>query len=577
MKSFLRTLFAVLVAQILLVAVVVGLLAAKMKDAPDVKKGSVLVQTLCGHIRESAPPGGLPMPGKADVTHTDILENLEKARHDERIKAVVLRIGMPSLGLAKADELRERIGQLREAGKPVWAYAEFVTVRTLYLGGACDSLFMMPEGYASLHGFGASVPFVKNALDKLGIKPNLDKIDDYKTAAEIVQRESLSEPSKENLRWMLDTFYPTLVGTIEKDRGLDPGTLESDVFSEGALVPDEVLEFELVDALAYWSDVEARLLELPGVERDEDGDEAFAPRPRQVTGCDYAKIERKDAGIKTKKKIAVVHATGLIAGEESGDNVFLGQMMGAATMEEAFREAAEDEDIAAIVYRVDSGGGESMTSWKIQHAALRAQEAKPLVVSVCDQAGSGGYTICYPCDHLIANRLSVVGSIGSISGKINISGLHEKLGITWDFVTRGPNALMDSEQFDFTADQWKSFKARHRRDYNDWVADVAHERGKTFDEIEAVAGGRVWTGEQALAHGLIDEIGTFDLAVQRAKEKAEIPVDEEVEFVHFPREKGFLESLMSDGLAVALRALKSQVTAPLATQGTWAVDWNDYR
>jgi protease-4 len=577
MKSFLKTLFAVLVAQILLVAVIVGLLAAKMKDAPDVKSGSVLVQTLHGHIQESAPAGGLPVPGKTGLTHTDILENLEKARHDERIDAVVLRIGMPSLGLAKSEELRERIRQLREAGKPVWAYTEFVNVRTLYLGGACDSLFMMPQGYASLHGFGASIPFVKNALDKLGIKPNLDKIDEYKTAAEVVQRESLSEPSKENLRWMLDTFYPQVVGTIEKDRGLAPGTLESEVFSQGSLVPTEVLEFKLVDALAYWDEVETRLLELPDVERDEDGEEGFSPRPRQVMGCEYAKVERKDAGIKTKAKIAVVHATGVIAGEKSGENVFLGQMMGSATMEEAFREAAEDEDIAAIIYRVDSGGGESMTSWRIQHAALRAQEAKPLVVSMCDQAGSGGYTICYPCEDLIANRLSVVGSIGSISGKINISGLHQKLGISWDFVTRGPNALMDSEQFDFTEDQWESFKSRHRRDYNDWVADIARARGKTFEEIEAVAGGRVWTGEQALAHGLVDELGTFDLAVQRAKEKAEIPVDEEVEFVHFPREKGLLESLLSDGLAAAFHALRSQLAPPLATQGTWSVDWNEYR
>lgn len=577
MKLFLKMLVAVLIAQILIVAVVGIIVATKVKDGPRIKNGSVLVQVLDGKIPESQPQGGVPFIGPCVTSYTEILENLEKARHDERIKAVVLRIGSPAIGWAKAGELRERIAQLRAAEKQVWAYTEWLGSRALYLGAACDSLFLLRNGYVSLRGFAAEVPFIKGTLDKLGVQENLHRIEHYKSAAEILQRETLSPTARENVEWMLDEFYPEYLQTVEEERGLAPGTLESSVLSQGILVPAEALELGLVDGLVYWDEVETGLLNLPEVKPEKKEKEGIQPRPRTVFGNDYAGVERKKAGIKVEQKIAVVHAMGMIAGEESGVSFPFGATMGSATMERAFRSAAEDEDIAAIIFRIDSGGGESSTSWKIQRAAVRAGERKPLVVSMLDIAGSGGYLICYPCETLVANPLSVVGSIGSISGKFNMHGLYDKLGITKDFVTRGPNALMESDYSDYSPEQWESFTSRHWRDYQEWVDDIARFRHKTPAEIDSVGRGRVWSGRQALAVGLIDTLGTFDLAVRIAKQKAGIPEDEEVEFVHYPKKKGPLEALRSGGFGTALLTLAEQVLGPFEREGTWAVDWNNYR
>ncbi|MCK4412982.1 MAG: S49 family peptidase [Candidatus Eisenbacteria sp.] len=579
MKSFLKMFVAVLLVQILLIALVVGIIAGKIKDDVEVPRGAALVQVLDGNIPEAPAGGGLPIPGsRCGTSHTAILENLEKARHDERIKAVVLNIGFPSIGWAKRNELRERITQLRDAGKPVWAFTEYLSGSALYLGSACDSLFLLPSGYVSLHGMAAGRPFAKQLLDEIGVEENLHRIEHYKAAAEMIQRESMSPTAKANIEWVLDAIYPEFVSTIERERGIDSGTLESAVFSEGTLVPQEALELGLVDRLLYWDEVQERLLDVPGIERDEDvEEEAWGPQPRTISGSDYAEVTRKDAGIKSKHTIAVVHATGMIAGEESGYSFPFGATMGSGTMTEAFRQAAENEDVAGIIYRIDSGGGESSTSWKIQRAALRAAEAKPMVVSMVDVAGSGGYLICYPLKPMIANPLSIVGSIGSISGKFNIHGLYDKLGITWDFVTRGPNALIESDYFDYTPEQWESFKERHWRDYYYWVDDIARFRNMTSAEVDSVGRGRVFTGEQALERGLIDEVGGFDLALRLVKEKAGIPADEEVEFIHYPQEKGFLEKLMSGNFGAAVQMVIDDILRPWRRpHQTWAVDWNRY-
>ncbi|MBD3236256.1 MAG: hypothetical protein GF330_06115 [Candidatus Eisenbacteria bacterium] len=575
MKSFLKTLLAVLLAQLILFGAAALFVAGKLRDDVEVEDGSVLVQSLDGSIPESDPVGGLPF-GPQVLSHTGIIENLEKARHDERIAAVVLRIGSPQIGYGKMGELRERIAQIRAVGKPVWAYTSWLSTRGLYLGSACDSLFLLPAGYVSVRGTAAARPFLAGTLEKLGVEENLHRIEHYKSAAEMMQRRDFSPSARENVEWLLDEFYPAVVSSIEHERGLPPGTLEKAAMSEGVLVPAEALELGLVDGLPYWDEIETALLSVPGVEaRKRDRDE-LPPRPRTIVGGDYTEVERHEAGIDTESKIAVVHAMGMIQGEESGMTFPFGPTMGAATMSRAFREAAEDEDVAAIIFRIDSGGGESSTSWRIQRAMLRAAEQKPVVVSMLDMAGSGGYLICYPCETLVANDLSVVGSIGSISGKFNLRGLYDKLGITWDFVTRGPNALMESDYFDYTEEQWASFKQRHWRDYQDWVADIAHYRNKTSAEIDSVGRGRVFTGRQAHEIGLIDTLGTFDVAVAIAKQRAGIEADEEVEFVHLPVAAGPLEMLRRGGLGAAVLALIEEWSVPLRREESWAIDPNRY-
>jgi protease-4 len=577
MKSFLRTLLAVIVVDILIVGILAIVIVSALDDEPEVKSGTVLVQTISGPILEYSPPSsGIPMISDEPVTHTAILENLEKARYDDRIAAVLLKLAYPQLGSAKTNELRDRIGQLRQSGKPVWAYTEYLNGRTLLIGGACDNFYLLPGGYVTLRGMGGGMPFIKGTLEKLGIEENLHRIENYKTAAETIQRENMSPESRENFEWILDEFYPAMTQAIESDRGLASGSLEADVLSMGAMVPNDALEAKLVDELAYLDEVEAALLRLEGVEEAKKKSDGAFPRPRRISGCEYAKVSRKDAGIKAKHTIAVVHAQGTITGEKSGVSPLLGMTMGAATMESAFRQAVANEDVEAIIYRIDSGGGESSTSWRIGRAAERADDAKPMVVSMCDVAGSGGYMIAHPCSTLIAERLSIVGSIGSITGKFNMRGFYNKLGITMDFVTRGPHALMGSDYSNYTPEEYAALAERHWMDYWDWVEDIARERNMTPAEVDSSGRGRVFTGQQALDRRLIDQVGGFDVAVQIAKEKAGIPEDEQVEFIHYPKKQGPLEALKSGSFGAFLHAMLREVFAPFEREATWAVDLNSY-
>lgn len=597
MKSFFRTLFAVIVANalvvVLAVVVIIGAVAGQMKKPVEVKNGSVLVQTIDGEMPESEPSGGFSLPGGGVLSHAAVMENLEKARHDKRIKAVALKIGAPAIGLAKMDELRERVRLLRAAGKPVWGYSEYLGRGALYLGAACDSLFLMKYGYATLHGLASERPFIAGTLEKLGIQQNMHRIEGYKSFAEMVQRKDMSPTSRANVNWMLDVFYPAYLQTVEEGRRLPAGTIEGQVFAAGVNSPERLRDLKIVDRLVYWDDVEQGFLKVPGVKeaknKDKNKDKKATPRPREISGQDYSRVTRAEAGIKGKKTIAIVHANGMIQGEESGMSFPFGATMGALTMEEAFRAAAANKDVAAIVYRVDSGGGDALTSWRIQRAALEAGKRKPIVVSMGDVAGSGGYLICYPCAPILAGKMSVVGSIGSISGKMNMRGLYDKIGLTKDFVTRGPFPTIDSDYFDYTPPEWAAFTADHWRGYQDWVADIARVRGKTPAEIDSIGRGRVWTGEQALERGLIDRIGGFDDAVALAREKGGIPAGQEVKLVHYPRKKSPIEALKSGGMAAftrvlaqeltgqAVREVKEQVDGPWRREQAWAWDPNTYR
>jgi protease-4 len=208
------------------------------------------------------------------------------------------------------------------------------------------------------------------------------------------------------------------------------------------------------------------------------------------------------------------------------------------------RRAKKDKDIAAIVFRIDSGGGEGLASDLIGHEVGLISQEKPVVASMVDVAGSGGYYIAYQASKLVADPMTITGSIGSITGKFNMKGLYDKLGITYDFIEKGPNALFYSDYFDFTPEQRERMQENHWASFDMWLRDVAKYRKIPYEEITKLAMGRVWTGRQAKANGLIDELGGLDKAIEVAKELAEIPADQKVSVVHYPKKKGLLQVLL---------------------------------
>jgi protease-4 len=215
-------------------------------------------------------------------------------------------------------------------------------------------------------------------------------------------------------------------------------------------------------------------------------------------------------------------------------------MMGHESVVAELRRARKNDKVAAVVFRVDSRGGEALASDLIGHEVERTVKVKPVVVSMVDVAASGGYHISYRASKIVADPLTMTGSIGSITMKPNLKGLYDKLGITYDFVTKGPKALMYSDYQNFTPEERERFEKNHWDGFNDWLRDISEHRHMTFEEAEKLAHGRVWTGRQAKANGLVDELGGVDTAVAIAKDLAGISEEEQVTLLHYPKKKGLL-------------------------------------
>ena len=537
MKAFLRSFFASLLALVVVIFIIFGVVGSKSAKKPIIKDHSYLVVDIYGEIPAYDAPGGIMgevLGGDSETLHR-ILSNLEKAAADKRIEGVIVKVSSSNtLGTAMAEEIRGALKKVRESGKPVYAFGDTFDRKTVYLASACDSIFMPPAGYMVFTGMGGSANFIKKTLDKLGIKPNLHQIREYKSAAEMMTRTESSPEAREMRQWMADEMWDMQIGAISEDRKLSEEKIV-ELMRHALFTPKEAAEAGLIDRVLYWDELENRL--------KGDKDEKL----RTVTQSNYAKIDRAKVGLKGKKKIAVVHAHGMIGGRQSRVDPLLGMMMGHETVSADLRRARMDKDIAAVVFRVDSRGGEGLASDLISREVQATAAVKPVVVSMIDVAASGGYMISYRASKIVADPMTITGSIGSINAKLNMAGLYDKLGITWDDFEKGPNGLLYSDHQDFTEEQRARFEDNHWDGFNEWFYDVAKHRGIPADQLEKLAMGRVWTGRQAKENKLIDEVGGLDKAIAVAKELAGIPADQQVTLLHYPKKKGLLETIMSEG------------------------------
>lgn len=537
MKSFFKSFFASLLAIVVVIVIIfiVGLTALSVSGEKEtVKDGSYLVIDIYGDIQEYRPPVGImsEIIGDRPETLQRILGNLEKASVDNRIKGVIMKMsGSNTAGRAMIQEIREAVKKVQKKGKKVYGFSDSIDRKTCFLASACDSVFMPPTAYITFFGFSVTTEHFRGTLDKLEISPQLHKIKDYKSAAEMIMDKKMSKPARDNKEWMLDEFWDMYVQAMREDRGIGEDEI-IEIMEMATLSAQDAKEVSLIDSVMYWDEIEEML---------KGADEEL----RVVSQEEYARISPRSVGLRGKKKIAVIHAQGTIGGRKSKVDPMLGIMMGHESIAAELEKARENDGIAAIVFRVNSPGGESLASDLMSHEVDVTKEKKPVVVSMVDVAASGGYYIAYRASKIVADPMTVTGSIGSISGKMNINGLNEKVGITHDFVKKGPNALMFSPYKDFTDKQWKVFTDNHWDGFNRWLEDVAEHRGMTFDEAEKLAHGRVWTGRQGKKNGLVDELGGLTRAVEVAKELAGIEPEERVTLVHYPIRKTLFESIMS--------------------------------
>jgi protease-4 len=558
---------------IVFIVIVAGFAIWRLDAKPDIEDRSWLVVDLYGPVHEYHPPGGVmgeALGGDAVILQ-EVLDGLAKAALDDRIEGVILKLSSSNdAGWAKLQEMREAVDRLQAAGKPVHAWGDALDLKTLYLAGACDDVAMPAGGFFEFTGLSTESLHLRGLLDKLGVVPHLHKIEDYKAAAEMVMNEEMSPAVREMRTWMLEDAWDQVVPVLAAERGLTVERVE-ELMAYAQFLPREAAEAGLIDEVIYWQELEERL---------KPADADVLP---VVTLCDYAEVSFADLGHEGEETVAVVHAQGTIGGRENGVDPLLGIMMGHETMVRELRRCREDDEVAGVVLRVDSGGGEGLASDLIAHEVELLAEVKPVVVSMVDVAGSGGYYIAYKATEILADPLTRTGSIGSINGFFNLRGLYDRLGVSKDFVSRGPMARLGTDYRDPTPEEWERHVDAHYKTFDTWMYDVAEERGIPRDRIADLALGRVWTGRQAAGNGLVDRTGDLHAAVRLAAELAGIPPETELAVVHLPERKDLLESLvggdpgLDDPVAIAVswqlhRTLHRDLAATLRRLESGAVD-----
>lgn len=562
MRRFVLGLFAAL--GILTALAIVGTGVAVWRIAasrPALSKSIILTAELGRDLIEGPRQNALaelvtgPKP-----TMRGFLDALERAANDSRVKGLYAHVGGDSLGLAKVQELRDAIAAFRAKGKFAIVFSESfgefgAGTRPYYLATAFDEIWLQPLGAVGLVGLHSEQPFLRGMLDKLGIEPSFEHREQYKTAANILTETEMTQPQREEIESLLGSMAGQITRGIAETRHLSEAEVQA-LIDKGPLFADEAKEAHLVDRIGY---------------RDEAVAEAHR---RAGSGADLVSLSRyvEGAGHPHTKgpTIALIYGTGLIVQGSSSANPLTGTAeMSARHIARAFRDAFRDADVRAILFRIDSPGGSAVASESIWRDVVQARErGKPVIVSMGDTAGSGGYYIAAPADKIVAEPATLTGSIGVLAGKLVITHLLNNLGITADTVERGANSGMFSLLRDFSPAERQRLDAFLDQTYRGFKARVADGRHLSEEAVEAVAKGRVWSGEEATKNGLVDELGGYAVALRLAKEAAKIPADAPFKLIVFPREKSAVE-LIFDRLFERDRDGDSAGAPPGALDRAW--------
>ena len=535
--------FIVVLLSLAIVASMAGVavLYLMVSRAPAVASDSVLVLPVRGGLAEHRQNALLTSFGPGGATVRSVTDSLRKAKVDDRIAGVILKplIG-PRPYWGKLQEIRDAVIDYRESGKPIAAFIEYGGTEDYYVASAADRVYLMPGSPLEVVGRARYEVFVRNALDKVGVYPDVLAAGEYKTAANQYTETTMTPAHREMAESLNRDLYEQMIEGIAESRGLTGDEVRR-LVDEGPFLPEDALAAGLVDGLAYADELKRR--------------EPFdAADWREISDSDYRQIGLRSVGLNQGERIALIYAVGAIASGSGGFDVLNGEVLGSDTLTSAIRSAREDDSVRAIVLRIDSPGGSAIASDVIwREVGLVRESGKPIVASMSDLGASGGYYIAMGADAIVAQPATWTGSIGVVFGKFTTGGVYEKLGVGIEPVSEGRFAEIYSPVTRFS--DAERAKAQEHLDaiYEQFVTKAAEGRGTTRDVLHEVAQGRVWTGRQALEHGLIDQVGGLARAIALAKEKAGIDPGDEVELVIYPRPRGFFE-LLDEGFPMA-RAL----------------------
>jgi protease-4 len=513
-------------------------------------KPTVAVFRWTSSVAETA-GGDRSLFGPKPDTLRDLATRLKKAAKDDAVKAVVILADGGSVGSAQVEELRQAVKHVRDAGKDVYVHADSLSMRQYVLACGASKISMVPTADLGLIGFHGEAPYLRGLLDLVGAKPDFLTCGAYKSAAETFMRTGPSPEAEEMQNWLLDSLYETHVGLIAKGRGVDAAKVRAWI-DDGPYTAARAKDAGLIDAIEHRQEFEAGLQAKFGKEVVFDKNYGKEKGPELDLSSPFAlfKILAEMAGQGQKKKsskdaVGIVYVNGPIV-LRGGDalSLFSGEAAVASKIRKALREAEDDPSIKAVVLRIDSPGGSAVASEIILDATQRVKAKKPFVVSMGDVAGSGGYYVACAADTIFADEATITGSIGVVSGKVATNEMWKKVGITFKSYKRGANADMFGSEAVFTPAQRERMQAYMDEIYGVFKGHVVAIRGKRLKKpIDDLAGGRVYTGRQALDLGLVDKIGTLEDAIDFIAAQAKVK-DYEVRVV--PPAKSFIEELLEE-------------------------------
>jgi protease IV len=513
------------------------------------EKVRLAMLTLKDSLPETSEQAGPFGENKLDMR--EVTNRLEKAAKDKSVSGVILDIQNPTIGRGKVDELRGAINRFRKSGKKAYAMLDSAEPSDYLVACACDEIVMPETGVVVLPGVHAEATFFRGLLAKLGIEADFIHIGDYKGAAEPLTRDKFSEPVRENMTKLIDDLYDDMVTTIVKDRPLTIAQAK-EIIDTGMITAARAKELGLIDRVAYPDTLRDELAKKyqaeplvfvknygkKEVDTDFSGPMGFFKLMQAMMGGESSTSERKG------KKIAVVYALGPIMTGKSEGGFMGGETMGSTTIIEALRKANEDKNVVAIVLRVDSPGGSALASDLIWHETQVIK--KPIVASMGDVAASGGYYISMGAKKIFAAPSTITGSIGVVGGKLAMTGLFSKVGITTETIERGKNSGIFSSSGKFTDSQRDVVKKMMEDMYGQFTTKAAKGRNMPVENLRKLAGGRVYSGRQAKENGLIDELGTLHDAVAEAKKLAGLDSSTEVRIEVLPEPTNFFEALFGN-------------------------------
>ncbi len=557
MKNFFTSMLGALVAlcifaggSFVLLVGFIGAIAAMSggeKSAPEVEKGAYLTFDLSTAISDAPPPvdfGALRGARHEALQLRTVTRAMRAAAKDERVAGVFLtgelRAAGGSGGFASLKEIRDALATVKAAGKPVVSYLTQATTKEYYLASAGSSVALDPYGMIIMPGLASEPMFFAGAFEKFGIGVQVTRVGKYKSAIEPFTRKDMSPENRDQLQKLLDDLWSGVLADIGKGRGLSVQAIQATVDAEGLIRPEQAKAAKLIDRVAYRDEVYDDL-------KAKTGRAGTKKAFKQISLPDYARIAKDNVdstapaegeGITfgNQARVAVIYAEGeIVDGEGDADDI------GGTRFARELRRLRQDENVKAIVLRVNSPGGSASASEAIQREVRLAKKVKPVVVSMGGYAASGGYWIAAYGDRIFAEPTTITGSIGVFGVQFDVKKLSNDFGLTYDSVKTGRFADVITISRPKTPDEMAVFQRMVDWIYGEFVGKVAEARKLKREVVEEIAQGRVWSGAEAKKLGLVDEIGGLDAAIADAVQRSKLGSD--YRLVEYPRSKELFEAV----------------------------------